>query len=989
MPSIKRTTGRTNHSEGHERSAWRRTTWVLMLTLSLLLVLPTSFAVTPARAQSSQPAQDSRPNVVLIVADDGGFSDWGSFGGEAYTPNIDTFAAEGMRLTNFRVLPTCSPTRSVLLTGVVNHMNGLGTMQGQLSRDPMAAQFAGDQPGYAGYFHPRVVNIATLLQDAGYNTYHVGKWHLAQSARTPAGEPTWARGTWPIDMGFDRSYGMLEGGGDHWGYSGTRPEGGRTHWFENDKLITLPADYYSAKNHTDKALEFIAADRAANPAQRAPFFLYYATTMPHYPNQVPDAFIRQEYIDLYLREGWNGMREIKLDRMKELGIFPESVTLASTEGVLPDWNNESDPLWVQLMKEVTDPVAAPLWKITTVAEYKLMLAKKMASYTAMIDYMDYSVGRIVNQLKATGEYDNTLFIVMSDNGADGISWDFNNRNYMAKRGINNTYANIGRPNSYVSLNAFWSQVAGTPFNGYKATTLEGGLRSPLIISYNKANIQRGGINRAVTSVQDIPATILEYAGLAHPVGSGAAPSWASCTGSYKNRTGVCPMNGKSLRALLAGEVKHVHMNEPLAYELYGGVNKALILEEENAIWKIVRTTEEGYPIENWLLFNLAVDEENEYNILNSENPGKLRQMIELYNQYEYNVGFVPRAQFATTMKTARPGDVIAHSFLFRSNSPDTDSFNFSCRSAWPCTLNRQGSVTLKPGEAVRIQANISVPVNARARAMNTAQINVMANSYPEASRNFTAITSCSGCQMQQPTNITTEDPYLSVVLIPQADTASLTDRVDTYRMEIKGYGDVDLREVVINVPFTSSYRVANVRFNQGDAWVSRIGDASIDIRLSRVAGASDLFVGTLRFTSPAAAGVNALIARATVNWPNKPQIAPGFSNMPANSLRMPLTTRVALPSGNQAYSFSAATFAPNEPVSFWYTSVAGASVALTADGSVLVPGQTSSAQSITADRYGSLLAHIDTTTLPPGTYTVAARGGWSGVVTSAPFTVVR
>jgi arylsulfatase len=985
MSILKRVAGAERRSSVLPRSM----NWWLTLGLALMLVVPVGFRATPVQAQASQ---DSRPNVVLIVADDGGFSDWGSFGGEAYTPNIDSLATSGMRLSNFRVLPTCSPTRSVLLTGVTNHMNGLGTMQGQLSRDSMAAQFAGDQPGYAGYFHSGVVNIATLLQDAGYNTYHVGKWHLAQSIRTPEGQPTWARGTWPIDMGFDRSYGMLEGGGDHWGYSGDRPEGGRTHWFENDKLITLPPDYYSAKNHTDKALEFIAADRAATPGQRTPFFLYYATTMPHYPNQVPDEFIKQEYIDFYLEQGWIGTRNIKLDRLKALGLVPATVTLPDTEGILPDWNNENDPLWAELMKEVTNPVSAPLWKISTVAEYKLVLAKKMASYTAMIDYMDYSVGRIINQLKASGEYDNTMFIVMSDNGADGISWDFNNRNYMAKRKIDNSFANIGRPNSYVSLNAFWSQVAGTPFDGYKATVLEGGIRSPLIITYPKANIKAGSISSSMTVVSDIPATILDYIGLRHPVGTGVAPNWASCTGTYKNRTGVCPMSGKSLRDLLEGNAKYVHLNEPIAFELFGRVNKALLLEEEGALWKIVRTTEEGYPIENWLLFNLAVDQEREASVLNSQYPDKLRQMIELYNQYEYNVRFVPSAQFATTMKTARPGDVVSHSFLFRSNSPGNDSFNFVCRSAWPCTITQQGSVALAPGGTVRVQANISVPTGVAARAINTAQINVLANTYPEASRNFTAITTCSGCQVPQPVNVTTEEGYLSVVLVPQPNTASLTDGVDTYRMEVRGYGDLDLREVVINIPFTPGYRVANVRLDQRDAWVSRIGDASIDVRLARVDGANDGVIGTLTFRSPGATGTNALIARATVNWPNKLRRIPGFSNLPLNSSRTPLTTRVTLADGDQAYNFNAATFAPNEPVSLWFTSAAGVSTALVAEGSVAIPAQAGTAdasRSMMADRYGSLSAQINTSTLAPGTYTVAARGGWSGVVTSAPFTVVR
>ena len=231
----------------------RRTGWRYLLPLALVCLLLSGAKIAYAQEAAATTSGGQRPNIVLLVADDSGYSDFGPFGGEASTPIIDAFAAEGVKFTNHHTQPTCSPSRAEILTGVKNHLNGLGVMQGAVPKNPHAAQFG--LPGYTGYLNNRVVTVATLLRDAGYDTYHVGKWHLGQEGEID-GQTFHPRGTWPIDLGFDHSFGMLEGGGDHWGAC-ERSSGWCTHFVDDDEIITgrrMPHDYYGALTQTDRAL---------------------------------------------------------------------------------------------------------------------------------------------------------------------------------------------------------------------------------------------------------------------------------------------------------------------------------------------------------------------------------------------------------------------------------------------------------------------------------------------------------------------------------------------------------------------------------------------------------------------------------------------------------------------------------------------------------------------------------------------------------------
>lgn len=731
-------------------------------------------ATTSLLLASGVQAADERPNIVLLVADDVGFSDFPRFGGEAKTPMMDGFADSGMTLTNFHVLPTCSPSRSAFLTGVDNHLNGMGTMQGQLGNPANAAQVG--NPGYTGYLNKRAITTATLLKDNGYNTYMTGKWHLGEEKDVEGGQTLFPRGWWPTDRGFQRSYGVLEGGGEHYG-SCERAEGHCTRFFENDKIITasIPGDYFSSSANMDKALEFIDADRKEN-TERKPFFFYFADTMAHEPNQVPAEYIKQENIDAYYNLGWDGMRAQRISKMKDAGLIPESLAIPKRLSSMPDWNDETDANWAPLMAQVTTAPYDVMWGITTVDDLKKTLAKKMAAYTGMIEYFDDQVARLVAHLKSIGEYDNTVFIYFSDNGGDARPWDIIDRDYMLRRGVNNTYANIGLRDSFVANGPGWAQVANTPLYGSKITMGQAGIRVPLVISHPGGKIKEGSKSETVTTLTDIGATVLSYAKVEHPVGTGVAPNWDACTGTYKDQTGVCPINGKDLSGLLHGDVDQVHKDEPLGFELFGVTNKALFLEgADKTLWKILRLEFLGYgnrlgwgepgSPEPWRLFNLTADPA-ESNDLGKTHPEKLQQMIAMYKQYESNVDVVSVIPNATVKleagddssegdKSIVPGTTTIHKITVSNATTAEDTFTVSCVSDWTCALTAiveqstgmAGRTTadakLAAGASATYELAITVPSSAGKGEKNVARVNVVGANTPEGPESLTVVTTAA------------------------------------------------------------------------------------------------------------------------------------------------------------------------------------------------------------------------------------------------------
>lgn len=535
-----------------------------------------------AQVQAAPDMAKRPPNVALIVLDDMGMSDMAPYGSEITTPNLGTLADGGTVFTNFHTHAACSPTRSMLMTGVDNHRIGLGTMEGSVGKNQEG------KPGYTTVVNLDALMVPQLLKDNGYHTYMAGKWHLGHDA-----------GYWPADRGFEESYVLIPGGASH--YSDATEYASRyqkaTYAINRQVIKKLPNDFYSTKQFTDAAIGFI--DK--NKADKKPFFLYLAYTAPHSPLHVPDDALVSKYEKMYAK-GWDAVRADRLKRMQEKGIVPAHVRLSSRWEKVKAW----DSLTPEEQKYET---------------------KKMAIYAAMIEYLDTSIGRFVQHLKNIGEYDNTLFIVMTDNGADGHNNSEGKfKKWITEQKIKNTYETIGKPGSFVSIPEGWAQVSTTPFLGAKGAVSEGGIHGAFFVHYPAA-VPAGKRAGALTSVVDVTPTLLDFAGIKHP------------GNSYQGKS-VIPMDGRSMRSLWEGKSDRVYgPDEPVLFELYGKVNKALYLGD----WKVLRLGDHPWghgESAQWQLFNLQMDPAESVD-LSAAYPELKEKMIKLYAEREQAVGFVP------------------------------------------------------------------------------------------------------------------------------------------------------------------------------------------------------------------------------------------------------------------------------------------------------------------------------------------------------------
>jgi len=413
-------------------------------------------------------AGDERPNLLLIVADDLGYADLGSYGSEIDTPNIDRLAASGVLFTQFHTAPMCAPTRSMLLTGNNNAVAGVASQ----NRIGLAGTVV---PGYEGSLSDRVAPLPRLLKDAGYNTYMAGKWHLG---KTEAESPHAA--------GFERTFALLEGGGTHFDNLGYQ-EGG-ANYRANGKTASYPNGRFSTDFYTDKLIEFIAADRDSGK----PFFAFASYTAPHWPLQVPD-----DYLDLYrgnYDDGYDALRERRFESLKEAGIIPLDSNLPPRNDVITPWGDLS-------------------------VEQQKIESRMMEIYAAMIDNLDDHLGRLFAYLKDEGLYDNTLIIFMGDNGAaaedfwNGYPYDGPTA-YLRAR-FDNSLDNIGTATSFVSYGAQWAEASSAPYRWRKSFMHEGGIVAPMIIS--GAGVHRSGvIDPVYATVMDIAPTLIEAAGAEYP-----------------------------------------------------------------------------------------------------------------------------------------------------------------------------------------------------------------------------------------------------------------------------------------------------------------------------------------------------------------------------------------------------------------------------------------------------------------------------------------
>ncbi|KAK1462730.1 arylsulfatase [Colletotrichum melonis] len=523
-----------------------------------------------------------RPNFLVIVADDLGFSDTEPYGSEISTPALQRLAKDGLRMTNFHTAPACSPTRSMLLSGTDNHIAGLGQM----------AEFM------MGYLNFRVAALPEILQDAGYFTLCSGKWHLGMTAETS-----------PSSRGFNKCLSFLPGAGNHHNYEpqldARLPPFIKSSgfWMENDKFIDrskdLPENFYSSDYFTDRLLGFL--DERTGEEKQKPFFGYLAYTAPHWPLQAPREKIAK-YRGLY-DDGPKALRDRRLRQLQKLHLVPKDVIPAPVDvpGAV-EWSEKGEG-------------------------DKATAARAMEIYAAMVDKLDDNIGRVIDHLEASGELDNTFIVFMSDIGAEGSTME--SMPIMGSLGIretlrqfyDNSYENMGNANSFIMYGPQWALAATAPSRGFKGFTTEGGIRCPCIVRYPPLVRKEGGISHSYTNVMDILPTMLDLAGVSHP-GT-----------TFRGREVVAP-RGKSWVPMLSSKTSEVYgEGEDVAgWELFGmrairrGKYKAVMLPPPHGTGA-------------WELYDIDSDPGETKDLAASE-PGVMSQLFQDWVIYFSETGMI-------------------------------------------------------------------------------------------------------------------------------------------------------------------------------------------------------------------------------------------------------------------------------------------------------------------------------------------------------------
>lgn len=550
----------------------------LFICVILLCIAAACSRPDPVLTGETGSAGDDRPNIVVIVVDDVGYTDLGAYGSEIETPNINALAHDGIMFTQFYAASTCSPTRSMLLTGTDNHLSGMGSMYREQAENQLG------RPGYEGHLNFQVATVAELLRDAGYHTYMTGKWHLGYGDDTS-----------PAARGFEQSFASLAGGGSHFDMMPMVGPGIAPYRDNHVMIDELPEGFYSTQFFTRKIIDYIDDDRAESRDNRQPFFAYLAYTAPHWPLQAPEDSIARQRGNY--DSGYDELLKNRIAGLQELGFIPEEIAVRPRiEGELP---------W-----DALDP------------DEQARQARIMEVYAAMIADIDIYVGEFVRYLKSIDEFDNTFILFMSDNGAEGHEMDQSIRPMgpWIEECCDNSLENIGRPYSFVWPGPNWARASTGPWRMFKGFAAEGGIRVPAVIHYPQ--LSGGRINHQVQSVLDMTPTFLELAGIEHP-------------GTRYQGREIHPLQGVSILPVLRGETESVHADDHvIGWELFGktGLRQGdwkIIQEPEGAYFERHRPIDEAY---QWQLFNLA-DDPGETRDLSRENPEKLSQMLELWDRY--------------------------------------------------------------------------------------------------------------------------------------------------------------------------------------------------------------------------------------------------------------------------------------------------------------------------------------------------------------------
>ncbi len=548
--------------------------WLKLRSMKYLLSMSGFLLLTALVGCNSGKVEEKAaipPNIVLIVADDLGFSDIGSFGSEIRTPSLDALAEQGLKLTNFHTAPTCGPTRAMLMTGIDPHPVGMAANAAAVRR----VKALQGRRGYDGRLNSDAVTVATLLSDAGYQTYMAGKWDLGS-----------VEGSRPVDRGFQKSFALVGAGASHFSDArGALSIEKEARYLEDEKKVeSLPEDFYSSRFYTERIVDYIDGGDAEKP-----FFAYLAYTAPHWPLQVPDDWV-EKYRGQY-DEGWKVLSERRLAKQLALNPGTDLPDYVPARGV-SDWDSLS-------------------------AEERTARSRVMEIYASMIEYMDWQIGQLLAHLEALPSDRPTLVIFMSDNGPEGNAVDrIGDTGKWVAETFNNDLDNMGRRNSYLWTGPGWAQASAQPLRLYKSFVSEGGIRTPAIVSYLGSTTDQKTTDALIVAT-DIPATILDAAGVVHP-------------GSRYAGREILPMEGRSMLPILTGSPGPIHGGEAIGWELYG--NRALVRDQWKALllWPPAGNGE-------WQLFDLASDP-SERNNLADRYPDKLDELILDWNQYADDKG---------------------------------------------------------------------------------------------------------------------------------------------------------------------------------------------------------------------------------------------------------------------------------------------------------------------------------------------------------------
>lgn len=528
---------------------------------------------------SDDDSDEPRPNILLIVADDLGYSDLGAFGGEISTPHLDALAAEGRLLLNHHTSTSCAPTRATLNAGTDQHLTGVGSQ--------IIAPYQVGQPGYEGYLNERSLYLAELLRDGGYHTYIAGKWHLGDEEDQA-----------PPARGYERSYVLLPGAANHFG---SRPDAplpdNNGPYREDGAIVTPPEDFFSTAFYTDKLIEYLDSNRGDGQ----PFFAFAAYTAPHWPLQASAGFI-DRHAGRY-DQGYDAIRAARFERQKALGIIPPELALQPPADI-----PEGTPIYPSFGSTTS---SYPHWEELT-PEQRANEARRMEVYAAMVEELDHHIGRLIQHLKDLGEYDNTLVVFHADNGAEANDFD-------STAGYDNSTDNIGRYGSYVAVGQGWAEVSSSPHRYYKGFSTEGGHRVPTIVRLPGQHGPRPPIT-ALTTIEDWLPTFIALAGIDDP-GS-----------RYRGRE-VNPITGYSLLDLLQDQVPQVRDEGTVwAGEQF---NRRYLYKGD---WKITYL-EPPLGTGDWQLYNIFNDR-SETTDLAAERPDKLGELKAEWEVYVERFGVV-------------------------------------------------------------------------------------------------------------------------------------------------------------------------------------------------------------------------------------------------------------------------------------------------------------------------------------------------------------